>query len=188
MQLTENTKPAQTLKKIQKRSFLKILGVSSAGLGLGLLTVGIFSWQLMQKRVKERTAEVYYQAAPDFTQDKYLIKIKGVSHRKIKFCEDEQSDDKICKRTEGIELEPGGTYTFDLSGHALEFGDVNLDGVVGVNDYSAVKACRNADAKIGDADYDTGNCKAADANLNGVVESADIDLLFKTLSENPDDE
>ena len=188
MQPTENTIPAQTLKKIRKRSFLKILGISSAGLVLGLLIIGIFSWQLMQKTVTERTAEVYQQSAADFTQDKYLIKIKGESHRKIKFCENEQGDDKICKRTEGIELEPGGTYTFDLSGHALEFGDVNLDGVVGVNDYSIVRACRNADAKIGDADYDTGNCKAADANLNGVVESADIDLLFKTLSESPDDE
>lgn len=188
MQPTENTIPEQTLKKIQKRSFLKILGISSAGLGLGLLVIGIFSRQLMQKTSTERTAEVYQQSAPDFPQDKYVIKIKGPSSRKIKFCENEQGDDKICKRTEGIELEPGGTYTFDLSGHALEFGDVNLDGVVGVNDYSVVKACRNADAKIGDADYDTGNCKAADANLNGVIESADIDLLFKTLSENPDDE
>lgn len=183
-----NNTPVQTLKKIQKRSFLKILGISSGGLGLVLLIVGVFSWRLVQKAKGGRSAEVYQQTAAGFTEGKYLIKVKGPSARKIKFCETNQQADKTCKRTEGIALQPGQTYAFDLTGHALEFGDINLDGVVGVNDYSIVKACRNADAQKGMADYDTGGCKAADANLNGVVESVDIDLLFKTLSQNPDDE
>lgn len=186
--MIDNITPVQTLKKIEKRSFFKFLSLASGGLGLSLLVIGIFSWQMMRKSPINRSAEIYQQTTPDFTQDKYIIKIKGASHRKIKFCEDNQAAVKICKRTEGIDLVPGENYTFDLTGHSLEFGDINWDGIVGVNDYSIVRACRNADAKIGDADYDTGNCQAADANLNGVVESADIDLLFKTLSENPDDE
>jgi len=116
----------------------------------------------------------------------YIIKIKGPQHRQLVFCQDGQAS-KTCQTGEGLKREDND-YDFNFSGYPLEFGDYNLDGSVGVNDWSAIVSCRNRNASKGEEIYNSGGCKEADANWDGEVNNFDIDLLYQTLSSKPDDE
>jgi len=130
----------------------------------------------------------------DLPSGNYNLLLKGPSHRQIRFCQNNQSADYSCLRSDLIAVTAGGSLLLDLAhdsqgewGHVLEFGDVNWDGSVGVEDYSVVKACKAADARIGDDDYLNG-CNLADGNFDGVVDNTDMDLLYLTISYKPDDE
>lgn len=135
-----------------------------------------------------------YTASVGFSQAElpnasYVLLIKGPAHRQIQFCQTNQESDHVCRRDELIVLEAGSQYSLDFTGYPLEFGDVDWSSSVGVDDYSFVKACKETDSRIGSEDYDKeAGCHLADGNMDGVVDSTDIALLFKTLSDKPDDE
>ncbi|MFC1711426.1 DUF5050 domain-containing protein [Patescibacteria group bacterium] len=118
------------------------------------------------------------------------VLLKGPSHRQIRFCLKEgQTKDYVCGRDEYMTIDFGENNILNLTGHALEFGDVDWDGSVGVADYSMVKACVENDARMGQDIYDNDDgCWKSDGNLDGVVDNTDIVLLYNTLSSKPDDE
>lgn len=124
---------------------------------------------------------------------KYIFKIKGPAHRQILFCRNNQAppsleeEATLCKRGDAVSITVGQSYNLDFSAYPLEFGDVDWDGSVGVQDYSFVKACKEANSKLGEESY-TNGCQYADGNLDGVCDITDIDLLYRTLSIKPDDE
>jgi len=131
---------------------------------------------------------VYTSSSPPpvLTDGTYIVKLKGPSHRQIIFCVDNQGKETTCPRGTGIDIDLDN-FQFDFSNRPLEFGDIDQNGSVGVTDYSVIKSCVEANAKMGDQLYDD-TCHWADANFDSVTDSTDIDLLYKTLSERPDDE
>ncbi len=135
--------------------------------------------------VAKREQEIYQQTP---AEGNYIFKIKGPSHKKLVFCQDNQDLEYQCVEGEGIYLESGKDYALDFTQRPLGFGDVNFDGSVGVNDWSAVLGCRNADSKRGEELFDIGGCRHADSNFDGEVNNFGLDLLYKTLAGEPDDE
>lgn len=145
---------------------------------------------LLLTKKKERTAQVFVQAPFSLTSGEYVVKVKGPVERRIVFCKEGQDQGHVCKRTEYFNIKDGEN-ALDLTGHPLDFGDINQDGAVGVTDYSFVKDCRIKNSVMasrgGDGSYEAG-CNLADGNFDGVVDHTDVDLLYKTLSTKPDDE
>lgn len=131
-----------------------------------------------------------YSVVNEAFSDNINILLKGSSHRKIRFCKAEgQTREYVCRRNEYIDVKSFEDYLFDFTGHPLEFGDVDWDGSVGVQDYSFIISCKKADAKVGQEAYDIEDgCNLADGNFDGVVDSTDVVLILKTLSSYPDDE
>jgi len=132
-----------------------------------------------------------YQASFSLGKDQlpsgnYNLLIKGPVHRQIRFCRNEQTTKQSCSLNNFISLTPGQSYFLDFSNYPLEFGDVDWGGSVGVEDYSFAKACKDQDSHLGDLSYQNG-CFNADGNFDGVCDITDIDLLYKTVSDNPDD-
>ena len=138
------------------------------------LALMIDSWPLLVKN-----PEIYPQTP---VEGKYVLKIKGPSHKKIIFCQNGQTTGYQCQGGEGIHLKPGQEEVLDFSQESLTFGDVNADNKVNVNDWSAILSCRNANAKSGEALFDTGSCRYSDGNFDGEVNNFDLDLLYRTLS------
>jgi len=152
------------------------------------------------------TTELPLPADNNYDSNDYVVKIKGSAHRKIVYCQQDQEVNYQCRRMEGIYLEPGQDYELDFSSadaQPLDFGDVYTedlsgnwvqDGQVNSFDFSFVKGCRDVNANIigsgtpEEADFYNDGCKWADGDFDGDVDSADIDLLYKTLSTRPDDE
>ncbi|MFC1711389.1 hypothetical protein ACFLZ1_02255 [Patescibacteria group bacterium] len=109
----------------------------------------------------------------------YNLLIKGPSHRQTRFCKDGQLKEDACPRSEQIYFAVGETYSLDFTGYKLEFGDVNWDGTVGVQDYSIIKTCKEENATYPDSIYENG-CKDSDGNFDGVVDNSDIDVFYQT--------
>ncbi|GAF96162.1 unnamed protein product, partial [marine sediment metagenome] len=98
---------------------------------------------------------------------------KGPSHRQLSFT--------------NINIPESESWEINLTNRPLEFGDVNMSGIVDVYDHSFVKTCRESDSKRGDEDYEQG-CQWADGNFDSEVNSTDVDLLFNTLAGDTEDE
>lgn len=122
------------------------------------------------------------------TSTEVLIKVKGPSHRRMVFCLSGDNFSNNCPLgARGITITKASVNKISLNLIPLDFGDVDKNGSVGVQDYSKVLSCVRRNAQIGGDDY-RNECYKSDANLDGVVDVMDISILYNTLSNKPDDE
>ncbi|MPM19486.1 hypothetical protein SDC9_65912 [bioreactor metagenome] len=104
-----------------------------------------------------------------------LIKIKGSSHLKQKFCIDKQNkkieDDNTCN------INPYENKTYDFSEYSLQAGDIDQNGIINGSDLSLIRK------NIGDKNCDI----IHDLNLDGTINSFDINLIKKTMLQKDED-
>lgn len=105
--------------------------------------------------------------------------IKGAKHLQVKYGEDNQT--AVYNKAGGTLVLTKDTSTskvYDFSGYPLLAGDVNQDGVVNGQDFSAVKTASMTRKQVADGGY-----MVEDLNGNCLMESQDVTLLMLALNE-----
>lgn len=114
-----------------------------------------------------------------------FVKVKGVSHARMAYCNDNQASKKSVLT--GCTLVFDGT-TYDFSNYPIMAGDVNQDGVINSIDFSLVKNNLSTDEELAAATAGNPDCdNDSDLNGDGVVNNLDINLVKNSLSYKDDE-
>ncbi len=114
-----------------------------------------------------------------------FVKVKGIAHGRMAFCENGQNSRKSI--IEGCNISLDGRV-YDFSNYSIIAGDVDQNGTINVMDFSLIKGALSTDEELDEINSGNIDCSNIyDLNGDGAVNGLDLDLVKNALSYRDDE-